>query len=265
MRAQNCVTRKEQERCCIGGTAARAPQDALQRIEVHVHARAAPATPREDEDRSADGACDTRACLCDCLFLSSFITHRRCGPSTLRTKSGTCRDYAWLMIEALRRLGFVSRFASSYLYDGALDGGAVGVTGSGATHAWLQVFLPGATVAVVRHPGQAVPLEGSWCGEAKDYLGMSIDVSVHKVGEIIDPSEGRRPRPRPPQEDCFGGDFKVEFAACATQCLRDPTWLSFEYRKTSDCRKSISRLSAADSLQCASCRHWGVPEGPGNT
>jgi transglutaminase-like putative cysteine protease len=127
---------------------------------------------------------------------------------TLRTKSGTCRDYAWLMIEALRRLGFASRFVSGYLYDGALDGGAVGMTGSGATHAWLQVFLPGAgwldydptnqinagfdliPVAVARHPGQAIPLEGSWFGEAKDYLGMSINVAVNKVGEFGDPSEG---------------------------------------------------------------------------
>src|SRR3954453_20398315 len=55
---------------------------------------------------------------------------------TLRTRSGTCRDFAWLMIETLRRLGFASRFVSGYLYDAALDGGAVGMTGSGATHAW---------------------------------------------------------------------------------------------------------------------------------
>ncbi len=126
---------------------------------------------------------------------------------TLRTRSGTCRDFAWLMIETLRRLGFAARFVSGYLYDAALDGGAVGMTGSGATHAWLQVFLPGAgwldydptnsisagfdliPVAIARHPGQAVPLAGSWFGDAKDYLGMSINVAVRKVGEFHDPSE----------------------------------------------------------------------------
>jgi transglutaminase-like putative cysteine protease len=123
---------------------------------------------------------------------------------TLRTRSGTCRDYAWLMIEALRRLGFASRFVTGYLYDEALDAGAVGMSGSGATHAWLQVFLPGAgwldydptnqisagfdliPVAVARHPGQAIPLAGSWFGEAKDYLGMTVDVAVHKIGEAPD-------------------------------------------------------------------------------
>ena len=126
---------------------------------------------------------------------------------TLHSKSGTCRDYAWLMIETLRRLGFASRFVSGYLYDAALDGGKVGMTGSGATHAWLQVFLPGAgwmhydptnrinagydliPVAIARHPAQAVPLAGSWSGNAQDYLGMSVNVAVRKLGDVSDPSE----------------------------------------------------------------------------
>jgi transglutaminase-like putative cysteine protease len=125
---------------------------------------------------------------------------------TLRSKSGTCRDFAWLMIEALRRLGFASRFVSGYLYDSSLDGGEAGMLGSGATHAWVEVFLPGAgwthydptnridagfdliPVAIARHPGQAIPLAGSWSGKVQDYLGMSVNVAVRKLADVVDPS-----------------------------------------------------------------------------
>ncbi|MEM9503897.1 MAG: transglutaminase family protein [Cyanobacteria bacterium P01_E01_bin.43] len=121
---------------------------------------------------------------------------------TLQKQSGTCRDYAWLMIEGLRRLGFACRFVSGYLYDESLDGGAVGMTGSGATHAWLQVYLPGAgwrsydptnritagfdliQVAIARHPAQIIPLSGSWAGGPDDYLGMEVKVNIHKLGKI---------------------------------------------------------------------------------
>ncbi|WFU72480.1 MULTISPECIES: transglutaminase family protein [unclassified Bradyrhizobium] len=127
---------------------------------------------------------------------------------TLHARSGTCRDYAWLMIEALRRLGFAARFVSGYIYDAALDGGEIGMAGSGATHAWVQVFLPGAgwmnydptnhinagfdliPVALARHPAQAVPLAGAWLGSSEDYLGMSVRVEVHKLGDVADQSEG---------------------------------------------------------------------------
>jgi transglutaminase-like putative cysteine protease len=121
---------------------------------------------------------------------------------TLLLRSGTCRDYAWLMIEALRRLGLACRFVSGYLYDAALDGGEVGMVGSGATHAWLEVYLPGAgwrsfdptnqitagydliCVAIARHPGQVIPLSGSWFGESGDYLGMDVKVTLRKIGVL---------------------------------------------------------------------------------
>jgi len=114
---------------------------------------------------------------------------------TLERKSGTCRDYALLFIEAARALGFGARFVTGYLYDPALEGGAA-VQGAGATHAWAEVYLPGAgwveydptngiignrdliRVAVVRDPRQAVPLSGTWIGDPSDLIGMTVEVDV---------------------------------------------------------------------------------------
>lgn len=117
---------------------------------------------------------------------------------TLELGTGTCRDFALLMIEAARQLGFGARFVTGYLYDPALDAGADGlaVQGAGATHAWAEIYLPGTgwveydptnaligsealiRVAVTRDAGQAVPIAGSFTGDTGDYLGMTVDVSV---------------------------------------------------------------------------------------
>jgi transglutaminase-like putative cysteine protease len=124
---------------------------------------------------------------------------------TLKLGTGSCRDFALLMMEAARRLGIATRFVSGYLYDPALDGadsadpaepGAM--VGAGATHAWLQAYLPGAgwvpfdptnnllggneliRVGVARDPSQAAPISGSWYGEAGAYLGMTVNVVVHR-------------------------------------------------------------------------------------
>jgi transglutaminase-like putative cysteine protease len=120
--------------------------------------------------------------------------------TTLELGSGSCRDFALLMMEAGRRLGIAMRFVSGYLYDPALDGGEdVGTRGAGYTHAWVHAYLPGAgwvpfdptnnllggsqliRVGVARHPSQAAPISGSWFGETGDYLGMSVNVSVQRV------------------------------------------------------------------------------------
>lgn len=117
---------------------------------------------------------------------------------TLRLGSGSCRDYALLMMEAVRRLGIAARFVSGYLYDPKVDGGQGATIGAGATHAWMQAYLPGAgwvafdptndvigapsliRVAVARDPSQAAPLSGTWYGAPNDYLGMEVDVSVRR-------------------------------------------------------------------------------------
>ncbi|MET0596276.1 MAG: transglutaminase family protein [Mesorhizobium sp.] len=130
----------------------------------------------------------------------SFVYQRRTQPGTqpplitLRSRRGTCRDFALLMIEAVRALGFAARFVTGYVYVASRDGSVH--RGGGSTHAWCQVYLPGAgwvefdptngivgnrdliRVAVARDPRQAVPLSGSFFGAAADDLGMTVQVNV---------------------------------------------------------------------------------------
>jgi len=114
---------------------------------------------------------------------------------TLRKKTGACRDFAMVFIEAARYLGFGARFVSGYLYDPALDKGDA-TPATAATHAWAEVYLPGAgwveydptdvliggealiRVAVTRDPSQAIPISGSYSGAASDFLGMTVEVTV---------------------------------------------------------------------------------------
>lgn len=115
---------------------------------------------------------------------------------TLALRSGSCRDFAVFMMEAARSLGLGARFVSGYLYDEHLVGAAGGMVGSGATHAWVQIYLPGAgwvefdptnalvggrnliRVAVARGAAQAVPVTGSFKGAPGAFLSLSVDVTV---------------------------------------------------------------------------------------
>src|SRR5690606_28751236 len=59
---------------------------------------------------------------------------------TLWARQGSCRDFAVLMMEAARSLGIAARFVSGYIF----TPDAAGLAGGGATHAWMQAYLPGA-------------------------------------------------------------------------------------------------------------------------
>ncbi|NKJ47274.1 transglutaminase [Burkholderia sp. SG-MS1] len=111
---------------------------------------------------------------------------------TLSRRSGSCRDFAVLMIDAARSPGFAARFVSGYIFVPDQDT----TEGGGATHAWLQIFLPGAgwvdfdptnsiignrhliRVAVAWDQHQALPLWGTWTGAQSSFLGLDVEVSV---------------------------------------------------------------------------------------
>ena len=156
----------------------------------------------------ASGASDARQLLVtmnqsirdSMQYLARFDEGVQTPYDTLRLQSGTCRDFATLMIEAIRHLGYAARFVSGYLYTPWLDDATHQIQGAGATHAWAQVYLPGTgwipfdptnnliggtdliRVGVARHASLASPVSGSWHGFPGDYMGMFVDVQVHKRG-----------------------------------------------------------------------------------
>jgi transglutaminase-like putative cysteine protease len=109
----------------------------------------------------------------------------------------TCRDFAFLFMEATRRFGFAARFVTGYLNDA--DAGPDTPIGGGATHAWADVFVPGEgwiefdptnkitaggaliRVATTRTPSQASPISGSFEGEGAVCLGLTVSVDVREA------------------------------------------------------------------------------------
>jgi transglutaminase-like putative cysteine protease len=105
---------------------------------------------------------------------------------TLSRGTGSCRDFANLFMEAARHLGLAARFVSGYLH------AAPSAVNFGSTHAWAEVYLPGAgwkgfdptigeivgtshfAVAVARLPESVPPIAGSFVGPP----GASLQVGV---------------------------------------------------------------------------------------
>jgi len=148
-----------------------------------------------------DGSTDTLAMLTDMTGRIkrdfTYVPRQEKGTQspieTLRRRQGTCRDFAVLMIEAVRALGLAARFVSGYVYNPSRTEGRVG---GGNTHAWVRIFLPGSgwvefdptngivgnrglvRVAIARDPYQALPLSGTWTGFPSSSTGMRVEVDV---------------------------------------------------------------------------------------
>ena len=121
---------------------------------------------------------------------------------TLGARTGSCRDFSVLLMETARYFGLAARFVSGYLCRS--DCCTYGVA-SGATHAWVEIYLPGAgwtgfdptcgilaanahvRVAVAREPSQAVPVSGAFIGSVDDYIGLEVNVNAQVVKEVVSP------------------------------------------------------------------------------
>lgn len=161
-----------------------------------------------------DGATDTVAMLSDMATSIrrdfTYVPRHEKGTQTpietLAKRQGTCRDFAVLMIEAVRALGFAARFVSGYVYNPSRSGAGETMLGGGNTHAWVRIFLPGSgwvefdptngivgnrgliRVAIARDPYQALPLSGTWFGLPASFLSMEVGVEVHRADPDLYPA-----------------------------------------------------------------------------
>jgi transglutaminase-like putative cysteine protease len=117
---------------------------------------------------------------------------------TLERRFGSCRDYAMLFAEAARSLGFGARLVSGYLQPAD---NVLGSQGSGSTHAWAEIYVPGAgwiafdptngtmggfnliPVAVSRDIRLAIPVAGGFGGPSDALTDMVVEVSLHPQGK----------------------------------------------------------------------------------
>ncbi|SFV38618.1 Transglutaminase-like enzyme, putative cysteine protease [Devosia crocina] len=121
---------------------------------------------------------------------------------TLLRGWGSCRDLSILLVESARVLGFGARIVSGYLLP--LEPRTVG---TGATHAWAEIFVPGPgwiafdptngtmggagliPTTVARGIFQAVPASGSFVGPSDAFKSMEVEVIVR---EAFDSWSGER-------------------------------------------------------------------------
>lgn len=145
----------------------------------------------------------TRTISSDFRYQSRVDEGTRTPVETLASGEGTCRDFALLMMEAVRTLGIAARFVTGYLFDPSESAEDQTLRGAHATHAWVQIYLPGCgwieydptngiigggnliRVGVTRDPSQAVPVIGTYFGAPEDFIDLDVDVDVRPLDEKL--------------------------------------------------------------------------------
>ncbi len=114
---------------------------------------------------------------------------------TLAAGSGSCRDMATLMLEALRAIGLPARFASGYLDCAASEAGRA------STHAWAEAYLPEigwmgydptlgeatsgnhVVTGVSNHPRGVMPISGTYFDPQGSYVGLTVAVQTERLAQ----------------------------------------------------------------------------------
>ena len=116
----------------------------------------------------------------------------------LEFKSGVCQDFAHVLLEMLRSISIPSRYVSGYICPNK-----DGARGAGATHAWVEVYLPSigwvgidptnnvwvtdhhVVLAVGRHFNDCSPVKGTFKGPANQALSVLVSVG-YEDGHVFE-------------------------------------------------------------------------------
>lgn len=116
----------------------------------------------------------------------------------LEQKGGVCQDFAHLMLQLLRTAGIPSRYVSGYICPNKN-----GMRGEGATHAWVEVWVPGygwagidptnnvwvtnshIKLSVGRHFKDCSPVKGAFKGPARQKLAVYVSVG-YEDGHVFE-------------------------------------------------------------------------------
>jgi transglutaminase-like putative cysteine protease len=119
---------------------------------------------------------------------------------TISLGSGTCRDFALLLMESARFLGIAARYVGGYLCS---EPGSL--TPHHHTHGWCELFLPGAgwtgfdptsgilasshhvPVAVAVTAGEIPPVDGAYLGSASDFIGQEVTINAVELSPWEEP------------------------------------------------------------------------------
>lgn len=190
------------------------PQDLIE--DLSIYRTPEPLTPKLEQflnglDRSEPGTVDFLVSLNRQVSEAVEYTIRMetgvyTPEETLTIGSGSCRDSSWLLVQALRNLGFAARFVSGYLIQlkpdlEALDGPSGTDHDFTDLHAWCEVYLPGAgwigfdptsglmtgeshiPLAATPHYRNAAPIAGGFASDGAPNVEFNFDMKVTRTAE----------------------------------------------------------------------------------
>jgi transglutaminase-like putative cysteine protease len=131
-------------------------------------------------------------------YLKGITTIETTVDEILRHRAGVCQDFAHLMLHILRCCGIPSRYVSGYICPNK-----DGMRGEGATHAWVEAWIPGygwagidptnniwvtnkhVKLSVGRHFHDCSPVKGSFKGPARQKLSVFVAVA-YEDGKVFE-------------------------------------------------------------------------------